>query len=49
VHYYQNLFTTTNPVGVQESIIDVECRVTDSMNTQLLGPFTTEEIDLALS
>jgi len=47
--HFQNLFTTANPVGIEEVISGVQNLVTPEMNAGLSRVFTEEEIDIALS
>jgi hypothetical protein len=45
--HFQNLFTTANPVGIEEVISGVQNLVTPEMNAGLSRVFTEEEIDIA--
>ncbi|KAL0318096.1 UNVERIFIED_CONTAM: hypothetical protein Scaly_2865400 [Sesamum calycinum] len=48
--YLSNIFSSTRPDGVViEEIVDcLESKVTEAMNQELLRPFTSEEVKLAL-
>jgi hypothetical protein len=47
--FYQNLFTTGDPVEVDECLYAVEPRVTKEMNEFLLREFTVGEVEIALT
>lgn len=49
LEYYRNLFTFAGPEGVEDCITDVEERVTEAMNDQLLRTFMAKEVTHALS
>lgn len=47
--YFQNLFNTSQPSGVQDYVADLQHRVTPSMNDQLVRDFTVEEFHQAMA
>jgi hypothetical protein len=47
--YYKGLFRSQGPVRIEVCLQYVENKVCNSMNEQLLRPFTEEEINNALS
>lgn len=47
--YFQSLFSTGNPVGVDACLSAMGTVVTSDMNHKLLSPFTDAEEDMALS
>jgi hypothetical protein len=49
VEYFQSLFSTASPAGIDLSLQGVSMKVTDEMNGQLLRTFTVEEVEFALS
>ena len=46
--YYQHLFTSSNPCGVEEVTQYTHRVVTEEMNKELIGDFTCAEVELAL-
>jgi hypothetical protein len=48
VDFYSHLFSSQCPVGIEECLCYLECRVSDDMNQNLLRPFTGEEVKSAL-
>ncbi|KAL0417063.1 UNVERIFIED_CONTAM: hypothetical protein Slati_3538200 [Sesamum latifolium] len=48
--YFGSIFATTRPLNaaMEEVIASVERQVTETMNNELIQPFTTEEIKQAL-
>lgn len=49
LHYYQSLFSSSNPTRVDECLEALEEKVTQDMNAQLVATFTQEEICVAIS
>lgn len=49
VDYFARLYTSQGPNRVQECLANVEARVDDDLNSQLLRPFVEEEVYAALS
>jgi ribonuclease HI len=49
VDYFARLYTSQGPNRVQECLANVEARVDDDLNSQLLRPFVEEEVYVALS
>lgn len=47
--YFQSLFTSEEPIGIEDVISGVHSSVTPEMNAMLTRVFTTEKIDFALS
>ncbi|XP_041026930.1 uncharacterized protein LOC121267125 [Juglans microcarpa x Juglans regia] len=43
-HFFQNLFTTSNPEGISESLLHLERKVTEEMNEALLRKYTKQEV-----
>jgi len=46
--YYEDLFTTQRPAGVEHCLLTVNNCVTDEMNGTLLQPFSRPEVEVAL-
>lgn len=46
--YYEDLFTTQRPSGVEDCLLTVNTCVMDEMNSTLLQPFTHDEVSAAL-
>lgn len=49
INFYQKLFTSESPTGVEECLYDKPRKVTREMNSQLLQPFSVEEVSSALN
>lgn len=49
IRYYQHIFSTSGPLGIEESIVEVDTTITINMNSTLFRAFTPEEVDFALS
>jgi len=49
IGYFQGLFTSTRSVGMEECLSAVQTRVTPAMNQLFLCPYSSEEVDVALS
>lgn len=49
IDFYHQLFSTSNPRGVDACIEALETRVSLDMNEQLIKEFTTKEVSYALS
>lgn len=49
IDYFQNLFTSQGPIGVEECLSDVESCVTAEMNSNMLRSFTEADVSFALS
>jgi hypothetical protein len=47
--YFETLFCTQNPTGIDHCLDNLEARVTPTMNDSLLRPFLEDEIRFALS
>jgi hypothetical protein len=48
VDFYSNLFTSQCPVGIEECINHIDCRISVNMNQFLPRPFTGDEVKHAL-
>jgi hypothetical protein len=48
IDYYRDLFSTSNPMGLEQCLNAVGQRVTPKMNDGLIGDFTREEIKRAV-
>jgi hypothetical protein len=48
VTYFQNIFTTSGPTRIEETLAAVDRVVSEEINHQLLLPFTPEEVRVAL-
>jgi hypothetical protein len=48
VAYFEDLFHTTQPVDLRDTLVAVESTVTQEANRTLLRPFTAEEVRVAL-
>ena len=46
--YFQNIFTTSGPTRIEETLVAVDRVVSEEINQQLLLPFTPEEVRVAL-
>ena len=46
--YFQNIFTTSSPTRIEETVAAVNHVVSDEINQQLLLPYTSEEVRVAL-
>jgi hypothetical protein len=49
VQYYSSLFTAGDSSGTYDCLEDLEVRVIEGMNGELLRPFTTEEVEAAIN
>ena len=49
IQYYQQLFTTAEPIGVEDFISNVEIQVTEEMNNSLTRDFSPKEVDMAIA
>ncbi|KAF5447955.1 hypothetical protein F2P56_033465 [Juglans regia] len=47
-HFFQNLFTTSNPEGISKSLSQLERKVTEEMNEALLRKYTKQEVKMAV-
>ena len=46
--FYQGLFTTTNLISFDDILEQIPHVVTEEMNSDLMGDFTTQEVEVAL-
>jgi hypothetical protein len=46
--YYEDLFSTQRPSGVEDCLLTINTCVTDEMNSTLLQPFTRDVVSVAL-
>ncbi|GLT66646.1 hypothetical protein SLA2020_390010 [Shorea laevis] len=49
INYFQSLYTSASPSGIEDSLGEVQHRVTAEMNASLLQEFTSDEVHIALS
>ena len=48
IDYYSSLFTSSGPVGIEDVVQFTKLMVTAEMNSNLIGSFSREEVELAL-
>ena len=48
IKFYQKLFTSSEPVNLDEILEKIPTMVTEEMNSELLKEFTAEEVENAL-
>ena len=48
IKFYQKLFTSSEPVNLDEILEKIPTMVTEEMNSELLKEFTVEEVENAL-
>lgn len=48
VQYFQSMFTSSNPLGIDLAIADLEAKVSDQMNDRLCAMVTAEEVKEAV-
>ena len=48
LEFYQGLFTSTNPTSFDDILEQIPQVVTEEMNSDLMGDFTAQEVEVAL-
>ena len=48
VDFYQGLFTSSNPTSFDKILEQIPHAITEDMNSELMGEFTAQEVEVAL-